>query len=89
MHGQCSAAEEELVQQVDSGVGLVGLLAGPHQLLHHRAQGKDAVIGVHLVLLELLHVTLDRLDVPTHLHAPSWSDKGMSMGTSTAMGERW
>ncbi len=67
MHGKLWTSEEELVQQVESGVGLVGLLAGAHQLLYHRAQGKDAVVGVHLVLLEILHVPFYCLDVATHL----------------------
>lgn len=68
VHGKLRASEEELVQQLDSSVWPVGLVAGAHQVLHHRAQGKDAIIGVHLVLLEILHIPFYRLDVATHLH---------------------
>ena len=37
VHGKLWASEEELVQQLDSSIWPVGLLAGAHQLLHHRA----------------------------------------------------
>ena len=71
MHRQLGCAIQKSVQKAHRAGATSFLSLTADNLLEACAQSEDALIGVHLLVPELLHVALNRLDVTSHLHMRS------------------